>query len=227
MSSTSDVVITVQPREELGKEETGRLRRSGKIPAIVYGGDRGPVPITVDRDSLYEILKGESGENTIFLLKLEGTDQERRAMIKDIQVHPITRDFVHLDFIRVTTGHKLNVTVPIELEGDCLGVRQGGRVNFISRELGVEVLPREMVNRFVIDISEMDIGDAVKVSDLEERLPESGRFLEDADRVVVLIEAPRVVLEEEEELEEEAEALVEEQAEPEVLRGRGGDEESE
>jgi len=227
MTENTDVVITVEAREGLGKGATGRLRRQGKIPAIVYGGDKGPAPITVDRDSLYEILKGESGENTIFLLKLEGTDQERRAIIKSIQSHPITRDFQHIDFIRVTRGHKLNVTVPIEIVGDSVGVRGGGRLNFISRELHVEVLPRELPDKFVVDVDELDIGQNVQVHQLEEMLPESGKFLEDPNRVVVLIEAPRVgpALPEDEEMESE---LVEtEQEEPEVIHGRGREEETE
>jgi large subunit ribosomal protein L25 len=223
MAESTDIHITVERREELGKEAVGRLRRAGKIPAVVYGGDKESVPIFVDRESLMNLLKQESGENTIFLLKLKGTKSERRAIIKDIQVDPITREFQHIDFIRVTRGHKLTVTMPVELVGDSVGVRQGGRLNFISRELTVEVLPREMFDKLVIDISDLDVGDNVTVADLEDQLPASGRFVEESSRVVLVIAMPRGISEEEEEAEEEL--VIGEQAEPEVIHGKGGQEE--
>jgi large subunit ribosomal protein L25 len=193
---------------------------------VVYGGDKPPVPISVDEAAVREILKQESGENTIFLLKLEGTKEERRAMIKELQADPISGKFVHIDFIRVMAGHALNVTIRIDLIGDCAGVRHGGRIDFISRELAVEVLPRHMFDHIEIDMSKMDIGDVITVADLEERLPESGKFLEDPNRVVVLVEAPRAATAEEAEEEEAAgEMVIEESAEPEVI-GRGKEDEA-
>jgi large subunit ribosomal protein L25 len=225
MSESTDIHITVERREELGKGAVGRLRRLGKIPAVVYGGDKESFPVFVDKESLMNLLKQEGGENTIFLLKLKGSKQERRAIIKDIQVDPITREFQHIDFIRVTRGHKLTVTMPIELEGDSVGVRHGGRLNFISRELEVEVLPREMFDKLVVDISDLDVGDSVTVADLQDQLPPSGRFLEEGSRVVLVIAMPRGLAEEEEEAEEEL--VIDEQAEPEVIHGKGSQDEEE
>jgi large subunit ribosomal protein L25 len=220
MSNSEHLVITVERREEaVGKSGVKKLRREGKIPAIVYGGGKESMAITIDRHSVQELLKKESGENTIFLLKLRGTKQERRAMIREIQVHPITSEFLHIDFIRVMRGHKLSVTVPIELTGDCIGVRHGGLVDFMSRNLQVEVLPREMLDRLTVDISDVDLGEHVRVQDLEELLPASGRFLEDPQRIVASIGKPRGGMEEEEE--EEGELLISEQSEPEVIRQRG------
>jgi large subunit ribosomal protein L25 len=144
-------------------------------------------------------------------------------MIRDVQLHPVTREYLHIDFLRVTRGHKLTVTVPIELEGDCLGVRHGGLIDFVSRELQVEILPREMVDRLVVDITDLDIGDHVRVADLESLLPESGKFLEDAQRIVATVEMPRAAKEAEE---EEEELVISEQAEPEVI-GKEGEEEAE
>jgi large subunit ribosomal protein L25 len=222
---TADITLTVDKREEKGTNPSGRLRALGQVPAVLYGGDKGSVPISVDEDAVKEILKQEAGENTIFLLKLKGTKEERRAMIKELQVDPISGQFIHIDFIRVTAGHALNVTVRIELSGDCAGVRHGGRIDFQSRELAVEVLPRHMFDRIEIDTTDMEIGDVVTVADLEDRLPESGKFLEDPSRVVVLIEAPRAIEEEEEEEGLALEGLeTEEGAEPEVI-GKGKEEE--
>jgi large subunit ribosomal protein L25 len=221
---TSDIVLTVLKRDDRGTSPSGRLRAQGRVPAVLYGGDKAPVPISVEETAVREILKLESGENTIFLLRLEGTKEERHAMIKELQADPISGKFVHIDFIRVMAGHALNVPIRIDLRGDCAGVRHGGRVDFVSRELAVEVLPRHMFDRIEIDMTNMEIGDVITVADLEDRLPESGRFLEDPNRVVVLVEAPRAVA-----LPEEGEAaagmVIEESAEPEVI-GKAKEEEA-
>jgi len=221
---TADITLIVEKREDKGTTSSGRMRAEGRIPAVLYGGgDLPSVPISVDDLEVREILKQEAGENTIFLLKLKGSKEERQAMIKELQVNPISGKFVHIDFIRVTAGHKLNVSIRIDLIGDCVGVRNGGRIDFSSRELAVEVLPRHMFDHIDIDVADMEIGDVVTVADLEEKLPESGKFLEDPSRVVVLVEQPKLVEEEEEE--ELAEDLViEEGAEPELI-GKGKEDE--
>ncbi len=220
---TADITLIVEKREDKGTVSSGRLRAQGRVPAVLYGGDLPPVAISVDDLAVREILKQEAGENTIFLLKLKDSKEERMAMIKELQVDPISGKFVHIDFIRVTAGHKLNVTIRIDLVGDSKGVRQGGRIDFVSRELAVEVLPRDMFDHIDIDIANMVIGDVVTVADLEDKLPESGKFLEDPSRVVMLIEAPKLVEEEEEEGLEEG-LVIEEGAEPELV-GKGKDDE--
>jgi len=222
---TADITLIVDKREDKGTNPSGRLRAKGRVPAVIYGGDNPSVPISVDDLAVREILKQDAGENTIFLLKLKGTKEERQAMIKELQVDPISGKFIHIDFIRVTAGHKLNVSIRIDLIGDCVGVRNGGRIDFASRDLAVEVLPRHMFDHIDIDVEDMEIGDVVTVADLEDRLPESGKFLEDPTRVVMVVELPRLVEEEEEEDELGLEALEsEEGAEPEVI-GKGKDEE--
>ena len=222
---TADITLIVDKREDKGTNPSGRLRAEGRVPAVVYGGDSPPVPISVDELAVREILKLDAGENTIFLLKLKGTTEERQAMIKELQVDPISGKFIHIDFIRVTAGHKLNVSIRIDLIGDCVGVRNGGRIDFMSRELSVEVLPRHMFDHIDIDTSDMEIGSVVTVGDLEDELPESGKFLEDASRVVVVVELPRIIEEEEEE-ELEEELVIEEGAEPELI-GKGKEDEEE
>jgi large subunit ribosomal protein L25 len=227
MSESADFVITVEKRTGRGRGAAGKLRREGHIPAVVYGGDRPPLPIVVEEETVRELLKQAGGENTIFLLKLKNSSEERRAMIKELQVDPISGKFLHIDFIRVTRGHKLTISMPLELIGDSVGVRHGGRVDFVSRELGMEILPRDMFDKITVDISQLDIGDHVRVRDLEDQLPPSGKFLEDPNRVVVVVEAPRMTLEEAIEEEEAAaaeEMVIGETAEPELIR-RGKEEE--
>ncbi len=221
-----EIVVTVEGRDSRGTSEAGRMRRRGMVPSVVYGGDKPPVPIAVEEHSVRELLKGAAGENTIFLLKLKGTSEERLAMIKELQTDPVSGRFLHIDFIRITRGHKLTVKIPVELTGDCVGVRQGGRVDFVSRDIEVEILPREMFDKFVLDISDLEVGEHLKVADLQDQLPENAKFLVDESRVVVVIEIPRVV--EEETAEEGDEELLEtaESAEPEVIgKGKGEEEE--
>ena len=200
------------------------MRRQGMVPSVVYGGGKPPAAIAVEEHAIRELLKSAAGENTIFLLKLKGTDEERLAMIKELQVNPISGHFIHIDFIRITRGHKLTVNMPVELVGDCVGVRHGGRIDFVSRDLEIEILPREMFDKFVLDVSDLDVGEHLTAADLVSQLPESAKFLDDHSRVVVVVEIPRVVEEEvAEELEEEA--LVSAEAdEPEVI-GKGKTEE--
>jgi large subunit ribosomal protein L25 len=225
-TQTPEITITVESREGRGTAEAGRMRRQGRVPSVLYGGDRPPVAISVDEHAVKEILKGAAGENTIFLLKLKGTDEERLAMIKELQTDPISGQFVHIDFIRITRGHKLTVRMPIELVGDSVGVRHGGRIDFVTREVEMEILPRDMFDKLVLDISHLDIGELMTVADLLSQVPETATLLEEKDRVVVVIHAPRMIEEvaAEEELEEEM--ITEEAAEPEVIgKGKGEDEE--
>src|SRR4051812_39037676 len=108
-----------------GKNVARRYRVSGKVPAVVYGGHRDPVAITVDRKTVSELIHmSEHGVRSIFLLKMAGTDQQRHAMIKDIQINPISRKLTHIDFVRVTMDEKVRVTVPVHISGTAIGVKE-------------------------------------------------------------------------------------------------------
>jgi len=223
-TQTPEITITVEAREGRGTGDAGRMRNQGRVPSVLYGGDKPPVALSVDEHAVGEILKGAAGENTIFLLKLKGTDEERLAMIKELQVDRISGKFIHIDFIRITRGHKLTVKMPVELIGDCVGVRNGGRVDFVSREIELEILPREMFDKFVLDISDLEVGEQLRVADLAPQLPENAKFLVDENRVVCVVEIPRIIEEEVEEEVLEDEAVISEAAEPEIIgKGKGED----
>jgi len=223
-TQTPEITITVEAREGRGTGDAGRMRNQGRVPSVLYGGDKPPVAISVDEHAVGEILKGAAGENTIFLLKLKGTDEERLAMIKELQVDRISGKFIHIDFIRITRGHKLTVKMPVELVGDCVGVRNGGRVDFVSREIELEILPREMFDKFVLDITDLEVGEQLRVADLAPQLPENAKFLVDENRVVCVVEIPRIIEEEVEEEVLEDEAVISEAAEPEIIgKGKGED----
>ena len=226
MAESPEIVVTVETREGRGSAEAGRMRRLGMVPAVVYGGGKPPVPIAVEEHSIRELLKTAAGENTIFLLKLKGTDEERLAMIKELQVDRIGGHFIHIDFIRITRGHKLTVKMPVELVGDCIGVRHGGRIDFVTRDVEIEILPREMFDKFVLDVSNLEVGEHLKVADLASQLPENAKFLEDENRVVAVVEIPRIIEELVEEEVEEGELVTAEAEEPEII-GKGKAEEEE
>lgn len=224
MSEGTDTVLTVEKRDQLGKEAVNRLRREGRIPAVVYGGGKPPVAITVEERVIRDLLK-ESGDNTIFLLKLKGGKEERRAMVKEIQVDPMSGRYIHADFIRVTRGQKLTVNVAVELTGEPAGVKTGGHLDFVTREIQIEVLPREMISHVEVDVSHLEIGDNITLGDVVGKLPESATLLDDPERVIAQVATARM-LEVEEVAEEEGEEELEESAEPEVI-GRGKEEEEE
>src|SRR3982750_1028326 len=123
----AEVTLEVAKRENTGKEIAKKLRAKGQVPAVVYGAHRDPVSITVDRKAVTELIqKSEHGVRSIFLLKMTGTDQQRHAMIKDIQIDPISRKMTHIDFVRVVMDEVVRVTIPVHVTGTAIGVKEGG-----------------------------------------------------------------------------------------------------
>ena len=130
----AEVTLEVSKREATGKEIAKKLRRDGKVPAVVYGGRRDPVAIVVDRKSVSELIqKSEHGIRSVFLLKMAGTDQQRHAMIKEVTIDPISRKMTHIDFVRVVMDEKVKVTIPVHLNGTAIGVKEGGVLDFQIR----------------------------------------------------------------------------------------------
>lgn len=186
----SEVTLSVATREEHGKNAARRLRKEGKVPAVVYGGGRDPVAITVDAKTMSELIaKSEHGVRSIFLLEL-GADKKRHAMIKDIKVDPINGKMEHIDFVRVMMDQKVKVTIPVHLNGIADGVKNGGGIlEFQVRELHVETLPGSIPDSVEIDVSSLGVHDVLRVSDL--KVAEGVQVLDDPERVVVSIGLPR------------------------------------
>lgn len=180
----AEVTLEVSRREASGKEIAKKLRRDGEVPGVVYGGRREPVAITVNRKAVADLIqKSDHGVRSIFLLKMAGTDQQRHAMIKDIQIDPISRRMTHIDFVRVMMDEVVRVTVPVHLSGTAKGVKEGGVLDWQMRELHVECLPNAIPDTIEVDVENIDVHDYVHVSDL--KLPEGVKVLEDPERVVV------------------------------------------
>jgi large subunit ribosomal protein L25 len=180
----AEVTLEVTRRETTGKEQAKKLRRDGKVPAVVYGGHKEPVAITVDRKAVTELVtKSEHGVRSVFLLKMAGSDQQRHAMIKEITIDPISRRMKHIDFVRVVMDEKIKVTVPVHIVGTAIGVKEGGLLDFQVRELHIECLPTAIPDSIDVDVTELGSHDYLRVKDL--KMPEGAKVLDDPERVVV------------------------------------------
>src|SRR5262245_10794954 len=180
----AEVTLEVARREEAGKGVARKLRQTGKIPAVVYGGQRECVAITVDRNAVTELIqKSQHGIRSTFLLKMAGTDQQRHAMIKDVQIDPISRRMTHIDFVRVVMDEVVRVTIPVHHVGTSIGVKEGGILDFQVRELHVECLPAAIPDSIDVDITNLGMHEYIRVNEL--KLPEGVKVLDDPERVVV------------------------------------------
>lgn len=215
----NEATIEVQRRERTGKGENRRLRGAGIVPAVLYGADRDPVAIQVPRKTVLDLFKAGGHENRIFLLKLTGTEQTRHAMVRDLQVDPLTNEISHLDFQRIAMDEKLRVHVRIELVGIPYGVKtESGLLDFVTRELEVECLPSAIPSEIKADISELRVEQHLEARELV--LPEGVEYVGSPDAVIVSIKHARV-----EEAAPAAEGVAPAAAEPEVIQ-RGKKEEA-
>jgi len=220
----AELTLEVLRREEAGKGASRRLRQQGKVPAVVYGGHRETVPIMVDRKAVTDLIqKSEHGVRSIFLLKMSGTDQQRHAMIKEIQIDPISRKMTHIDFIRIVMNEVVRTTVPVHINGTPIGVKEGGLLDFQVRDLHVECLPNAIPDKVDVDISNLGMHEYFRISDLT--APEGVKILDDPDRVVVGVTH---LLDEEVPVAPEAAPAEAVPMEPEVIaRGKKPEEETE
>ena len=158
-------VLEAQPRKPGTKNEARRVRREGKIPAVVYGAGKDSLPVSVDPRVVTRILNSESGHNTIFDLTLDG--EKTKAMIVDWQYEPIKGRLLHIDLKRIALDKVLTVSVPIELRGEAEGVKtQGGILEQMLREVEIECLPADIPSHIELDVSQLTFGKVLRVSDL-------------------------------------------------------------
>jgi large subunit ribosomal protein L25 len=180
-NKTETNVLDAQPRAAGNKNEARRVRRGGKIPAVVYGAGKNAVSVSVDPRQVSRILHSASGHNTIFDLAVDG--ERSKAMIVDWQYEPIKGSLLHIDLKRIAMDQKLTVMVPIVLKGEAVGVKQqGGILEQVTRELEIECLPSDIPSQIDADVSELVFGKVMRVSDLPHS--EKLRFLTDENQPV-------------------------------------------
>ena len=177
-------LLEAQPRTPGTKNDARRVRKQGKVPAVVYGAGKDAMPVSVDPRQVSRILHSATGHNTVFDLALDG--ERAKAMIVDWQYEPIKGSLLHIDVKRIAMDQKLRVNVPIELVGEPAGVKQqGGILEQIAREVEIECLPGDIPNQIDLNVAELVFGMVLRVSDL----PKSDKlkFLTDADQPVAHI----------------------------------------
>lgn len=201
-------IFNGEKRTELGKGATGRIRRAGRIPAVLYGHNDA-VHFSLDARSFQKDVQGVS-ENTIVTIKIDGAEYD--ALIKDYQYETLKDLVTHIDFFEIERGKTLRTHIPLHLEGVAPGIKQGGLLNHILHDIEVECLPKDIPEAFTLDISSLEMGDLLRVSDIA--IADSIKILTDVERTVVNIVAPKAETEatEEEGEVEAAEATEETEA---------------
>lgn len=185
-----EMLVDVNPRPDTGKNESRRLRASGKIPGVVYGGGRPVVPISVEHGRVLDILRSESGENTLFTLQLGGTDSKRVVMIRDYQRDPVKGRLLHVDFVRVDLTKPIEVMVPVHIVGVSVGVKvEGGLLDHVVREVSVSCLPADIPGALEIDVSEVHVGQHLSVRDI--KVSDKVRILSDLDQTLLVVALPK------------------------------------
>ena len=200
--------LSVEVREDTGKGLARSLRRSGLVPAVIYGKSRPSQALTVNPEDLKNKMSG----NAIFdlLITAEGEEIKETVMIKEVQKDPIKGELLHIDFHHISMDEKITINVSLNLTGEAPGVREGGVLQQLLREVEIECLPLDIPEALQLDISKLEMGNSMLVNDLE--VPENIEIKTPFDEAIVTIVVPT---EEEEELEEETEG--DELTEPEVI----------
>ena len=179
----AEIVVTAQDRTERGKNAARRLRRSGLIPAVVYGSKGENMSVAVDPKILLKVLRSEAGRNAILKLDL-GAKGAANAILKSWQVDPIRENFLHADFYSIAMDVAIRVTVPVAVKGEARGVKvDGGILELVLREIEVECLPGDIPERIEIDVSDLGINDSLRVSSLP--VSAKVKVLQSAEQVVV------------------------------------------
>ena len=188
-------------RETRGSANTRRLRKEGLIPGVLYGRGKTPHAFCVPDRELRRVLTGSSGLHAILDVVLEGQTTTHASILKEYQLDAITGRITHIDLQEVRLDQPIHAQVVIELVGESAGTKEGGVLSQVSREINVEALPMEIPERIEVDISEMHIGDTLRLSDVATQ--EGVTFLDDPEETVLATVTPPTIEEEpEEELEE-------------------------
>ena len=211
----SEIKLTVAKREKTSGSGLNKLRSEGKVPGIFYGTGETNIPITADFLELRQLIY--TSESHIIDLNIEGTDEHHNCIIKDVQFHPVKDNPIHFDLLALHKGQKIKIEVTIHLTGTAPGVKEGGILQHSIHKLDIECLPKDIPSHVDIDVSTLNIGDSIKVSDLK---LDNVTILNDESAVIASVVPPKAAVE------ETAPVEGEESAEPEVIgKGKSSEEE--
>ena len=196
------VKLKVQARESRGSAASRRLRARGLIPGVLYGNGGEAHPFCIEERALRKAITGDHGLHAILDVVLDGSQKEHHAVLKEYQLDPTRPRLLHIDLQEVRLDQAIHTQVVVELVGESAGVKEGGVLSQINREVNVEALPMEVPDRLELDVSLMVIGDSMRLSDL--RVPEGVKLLDDPETVLATV-SPPTKIEEPEVVEEELE----------------------
>ena len=209
--------LRARVRKSIGNGPARALRRDGKIPAVLYGPKTEPILLSVEVRDIEQVLKsGSVGQLLLNLIIQNGQETNRPAMIKELQSHPVSGQFLHIDFYEIDLSRKIRVGVPVVVTGKSVGVELGGLLQIVRRELEVLCLPTQIPESIEVDVSNLEIGDSIHVDEIQ--LEGDVEIPSDVNFTVITVLAPKLEAEpeeEEEELEEEAAEAEGEEAEAE------------
>ncbi len=209
MARTDSTALTITPREAAGSRQARRLRRQGTVPGVLYGGGQEPLPFQVSARTLRQAL---AHAGAVLDVTVEGGSSSP-AVLKELNRHPVSGETVHVDLLRVRLDQSIQSTVILELTGvdESPGVRDGGVLEQVTRELTIEALPTDIPDTVTHDVSEMQIGDTLTLESV--RAPAGVTLVDDPETVVATVTPPRLQVEPTEEIEEETEVVGEAAAE--------------
>ncbi len=221
-----NATLSADKRSESGKGAARQLRSGGRIPAVVYGQGDDALSLSLDAHEADLLFHRISVDNTIVNLEVEGEKEPIATLIRDVQTHPFKATILHVDFYRIQTGVELEVEIPVHTEGTPIGVKDsGGILQLVIHDLSVACIPSKIPDSITIDVSMLDVGDVLHVSDID--LPEGVRSLIDEERTLVTVNLPRAAIETEDDEEDtEVEVIGEEGSEDAADGEAEGDDES-
>jgi large subunit ribosomal protein L25 len=184
------VELEVQPRSNGGKSAARQMRRCGRVPAVLYGPKRRPTPISVDAKEFLHKVSTIEGSHLIHMRSSAEDVANRVALVKETQYHPVTGAVLHADFYEVDMAAKLRLRVPLHFTGKAAGVALGGILQPVQRDVEVECLPGDIPEFIGVDVTTLDIHDAIHVSELQ--APEGVRICYDTDATLVTVLPPTV-----------------------------------
>lgn len=225
---SNDFIIQGEPRDSFGKSLSRKLRREGRVPAVVYGAGKEPASISLDHKEISNALNNEAFYSHILTLKISGKKAGEKIVLKDLQRHPYKTSIIHVDFLRVSAKEKLTMKVPLHFlnEEVAPGVKEeGGVVNKLSTEVEVSCLPADLPEFIEVDIAELKLNETLHLSNIT--LPEGVELValsHEDDQAIISIHIPKEISEEE--ITEGEEGEVEAAAEGEESGDAGADAEA-
>jgi large subunit ribosomal protein L25 len=185
---SKQVKLSALPRAAAGKGETNRLRREGRVPAILYGYEVEPTAVSVNERELFRALNGPAGRNALIALEVEGTTT--LVVARDIQRHAVRRDVLHIDLLAVDRDVRIDVEIPVHLTDVDDVARDGGFLNQVRHAVPISVRPLDTPDFIELSVAGMGIGDVKRLGDIVAMLPAGSEIADDPDRVIVTINAP-------------------------------------